>query len=88
MWLGSARAISDMLGEGGDVTEEEMRGIKVPTLILWGREDRAFPLKNADRLEADISGAVKIVFDDTGHLPQMEKPDAFNKAVRAFLEGN
>jgi len=85
MWLTSARAISDMLGEGGDVTEEEMKTIKVPTLILWGREDRAFPLRNADRLEADIEGAEKVIFDDTGHLPQMEKPDEFNQAVIEFL---
>ena len=85
MWLNSARAISDMLGEGGDVTEEEMKSIKVPTLIVWGREDRAFPLRNADRLEADIEGAQKVVFDDTGHLPQMEKPDEFNRVVLEFL---
>ena len=85
MWLNSARAISDMLGEGGDVAEEEMKSIKVPTLIVWGREDRAFPLQNADRLQADIEGAQKVVFDDTGHLPQMEKPDEFNRVVLEFL---
>ena len=85
MWLNSARAIGDMLGEGGDVTEEEMKTIKVPTLIVWGREDRAFPLRNADRLEADIEGAQKVVFDDTGHLPQMEQPDEFNRVVLEFL---
>ncbi|MBT5876397.1 MAG: alpha/beta fold hydrolase [Candidatus Latescibacteria bacterium] len=85
MWLNSARAISDMLGEGGDVTEEEMKTITVPTLIVWGREDGAFPLKNADRLEADIAGSVKVVFDNTGHLPQIEQPDAFNRVVLDFL---
>lgn len=85
MWLTSARAIEDMLTEGGDVTEEEMQTIKAPTLIVWGKEDRAFPLQNADRLHADIEGSYRVVFENTGHLPHLEKPAEFNRIVHEFL---
>ena len=37
------RAIGDMLVEGGDLTQEEMQRIELPTLVVWGREDRVFP---------------------------------------------
>ncbi|MDP7237945.1 MAG: alpha/beta hydrolase [Candidatus Latescibacteria bacterium] len=85
MWLRSARAIQGMLRDGGDVTEEEMQTISVPTLIIWGQEDAVFPIRNADRLSQDIKGAIKVVFPKTGHLSQLEKPEAFNKIVRDFL---
>lgn len=85
MWLRSARAIQGMLRDGGDVTEEEMQTISVPTLIVWGQEDAVFPIRNADRLSLDIKGSIKVVFPETGHLSQLEKPEAFNKIVRDFL---
>lgn len=85
MWLKSARAIQSMLREGGDVTEEEMKTIKVPTLIIWGQEDAVFPIRNVDRLMQDITGAEKVIFPEVGHLPQLEKYEIFNDTVRAFL---
>ena len=85
LWLKSARAIENMLLEGGDVTEEEMRTIRVPTLIVWGKEDRVFPLSNADRLNQDIAGSQKVIFDKTGHLPQVEVPEKFNRLIYEFL---
>lgn len=85
MWMRSAAAIRDMLREGGDVTEEEMQTISVPTLIVWGEEDAVFPIANSDRLRQDIDGSIKVVFPEAGHLPQLEKPEAFNRTVREFL---
>ena len=57
MWLNSANAIRDMLREGGDVTEEEMRLMQLPTLVVWGAHDNVFSPDNATRLQADIVGA-------------------------------
>ncbi len=85
MWLRSARAIGDMLREGGDLTEEEMRQIRLPTLIVWGAQDRVFSPANAERLVADIEGATLRMIDDAGHLPQLERPAAFLENVTGFL---
>ena len=74
-----------MLSEGGDVTEEEMRTIRVPALSVWGKEDQVFPLSNADRLNQDIAGSYKVIFHEAGHLPQVEVPDKFNRVVYEFL---
>ena len=52
LWIDSARAIGDMLAEGGDVTEEEMREIELPTLIVWGADDKVFSVDNTNRLSS------------------------------------
>ena len=85
LWLISARAIGDMLREGGDLTEEEMRRIQLPTLIVWGAEDKVFSIENVEKLKADIEGAEAIIIEKSGHLPQIEQTDAFLDAVIPFL---
>ena len=85
MWVNSAAAIGDMLLEGGDLTEEEMRQIKLPTLVVWGAEDKVFSPGYAERLSNDIEGSVVRIIDRAGHLPQVEATEAFLDAVLPFL---
>lgn len=70
----------------GGVTEDEMRGIKAPTLIVWGVHDELANPSTADRLERDIPGSRKVLIDNAGHLPQLEQPAEFNRVVREFLK--
>ena len=86
MWLNSARAIGDMLFEGGDLTEEEMRQIRLPTLVVWGAEDKVFSIDNVERLTTDIEGAQSGIIENSGHLPQIEQTDAFLEVVIPFLK--
>lgn len=86
LWVNSAKAIGDMLAEGGDLTAEEMRQIELPTLVVWGAEDKVFSPDNAERLRVDIDGAVIQIIEGAGHLPQIEQTDAFLGAVLPFLE--
>jgi pimeloyl-ACP methyl ester carboxylesterase len=65
---------------------DRLEKIACPTLIIWGDKDRLVPLRDASVFEELISDARKVVYDDTGHLPQMERPARFNDDVRAFLE--
>jgi pimeloyl-ACP methyl ester carboxylesterase len=60
--------------------------IAVPTLVLVGAEDRHF-LAGADYMAAKIPGAEKVVIPDAGHSANLDQPDAFNRAVAAFLAG-
>ena len=85
MWVDSAAAIGDMLTEGGDLTEDEIRQIKLRTLVVWGAEDQVFSPNNAERLGADIEGAIVRIIERSGHLPQLEQTEAFLNAVLPFL---
>lgn len=86
LWVNSARAIGDMLLEGGDLTEEEMQQIRLPTLVVWGAEDKVFSPDNAERLRQDIAGTEVQIIEGSGHLPQIEQTDAFLSSVLPFLE--
>jgi pimeloyl-ACP methyl ester carboxylesterase len=59
--------------------------IRHPTLILWGDEDRVFPLSVGEELQHTIKGSTLIRIPQTGHLPQWERPDLANRAMIDFL---
>ena len=61
--------------------------IVVPTLVLVGRDDALTPPAQAEALAAAVPGAKLAVLDGAGHLANLERPDAFTDAVRAFLRG-
>jgi pimeloyl-ACP methyl ester carboxylesterase len=92
MRLRSAFTITKMQEAGekglGALTEAEVRGVKAPTLIVWGKYDELANPAGADRLERTIPGSKKVIVDDCGHMPQLEKSDEFNRLVRDFLKGD
>jgi pimeloyl-ACP methyl ester carboxylesterase len=59
--------------------------IRVPTLILHGREDTRVPLERAEELHRGIRGSRLGVLDDCGHWPHVEKRAEFVAAVKEFL---
>jgi pimeloyl-ACP methyl ester carboxylesterase len=75
-------------GEKGiaSLTEEQVRAVRTPTLIVWGKYDELANPAGADRLERTIPGAKKVLIDNCGHLPQLEKAAEFNEIVRRFLQ--
>lgn len=66
---------------------DRLGAIRVPTLVLVGAEDQPDVLAGADRLASGIPGAQKAVIPDTAHVPNMERPAAFNRLVLDFLTG-
>jgi pimeloyl-ACP methyl ester carboxylesterase len=65
---------------------ERLEKIDCPVLIVWGDKDRLVPLRDAAIFEELIANSRKVVYDDTGHSPMMERPARFNRDVRAFLQ--
>jgi len=61
--------------------------IKVPTLIMWGKNDRWIPLVVMERFKKDIPHARVIVYEGAGHIPMEEIPEATAKDADAFLSG-
>jgi pimeloyl-ACP methyl ester carboxylesterase len=65
---------------------ERLPEIRCPTLIVWGEKDSILPVADAHEFERLIPDSRKLVMEDTGHVPQLERPTAFNEALLAFLE--
>ena len=59
--------------------------VTVPTLVVVGDEDVLTPPLEAERLAAGIAAARLVRVPAAGHLTNLEQPDAFNRAVSAFL---
>lgn len=59
--------------------------IKVPTLIITGAEDAIIPAPEADGLLSSIPHAKHVSIKGGGHMPMLENPNAFNKALKAFI---
>ncbi len=59
-------------------------GIAVPTLLLWGEFDRRSPLTVAREFEHAIPRARLVVIPGAGHMSNLERPEQFNAAIRAF----
>jgi pimeloyl-ACP methyl ester carboxylesterase len=67
---------------------DKLARIEVPTLIVWGRNDMLVPVDDAEMFEHLIGdNAHSVIFDDTGHLPMLERPSRFNELLRGFLAG-
>lgn len=66
--------------------EDYLGRLRVPTLVLWGKEDRILPPENGLRLATEIAGARLVILPDTGHIPQEETPGEFSRAVAQFLD--
>jgi pimeloyl-ACP methyl ester carboxylesterase len=60
--------------------------VRVPTLIVWGREDRVVPLECGELYRQAIPGSRLEVIDQCGHYPQLEKTEQFTDLARDFLE--
>lgn len=56
-----------------------------PMLIVWGDRDRILPAHHFEAARSAFPHARSHMFRTTGHMPQVERPDAFAALVRSFL---
>jgi len=59
---------------------------ELPTLVVWGREDRIVPLECGELYRKAIAGARLEVIERCGHFPHLEKPAEFGRALAGFLK--
>jgi pimeloyl-ACP methyl ester carboxylesterase len=82
------QSLVESIYRGEDMLDGRLSAVKQPTLLVWGREDGLTPLaREGERFRKEINGSRLVVFDNCGHVPQVEKAAEFNAAVLAFLSG-
>lgn len=69
-----------------DFLNARLGEIKKPTLIIWGKQDGLIPVADAETFNKGIANSQLVVFDNCGHVPQVEKAADFNKTVLEFLQ--
>lgn len=71
---------------GGMDIREAIRGITAPTLVIAGALDPATPVAMHSEIQALVSGADLVVIGGAAHLLNIEKADAVNRELVAFLD--
>lgn len=66
----------------------EIRKFKFPVMIITGRYDSNVAPSVAYKMHQAIAGSQFVVFERSGHLPFYEEPEAFARALEAFLSGS
>ena len=64
-----------------------LQEVQTPTLLVWGADDRIVPMAVAQSYEAALPNARIEVVADSGHLVDMEQPEALAELVAAHLGG-
>ncbi len=81
---GLARAARGMLAQFDSRIIESLEHITVPTLVLVGANDEPF-LGATDYMAKKIPGAQRVVIPNAGHAANLDQPEIFNVATKAFL---
>ena len=63
----------------------QYKTIKVPVLVIWGKEDEVVPLEVGENFKRDIPNSQLVVIPHCGHIPLEEKPQATRQAIIGFL---
>jgi pimeloyl-ACP methyl ester carboxylesterase len=67
-------------------TVDRLSEIGAPALILVGDSDQPRTLAAADLLASGLPNAQKVVMAGVAHLPNMERPEEFNRILLDYLE--
>jgi pimeloyl-ACP methyl ester carboxylesterase len=82
----TVRSILSNPGLAAERLDGRLGGIRVPTLVVWGKQDALLPIESGERYSKEIPGAKLVSFDKCGHVPPVEKTAEFVSAVTAFLD--
>ncbi len=79
------RALDSMM-TGKDVTDAELPRLKMPVLIVWGREDHITPLALGEKMHQLVPQSELDVVDGCGHLAVVQCADRVGPKVLEFLK--
>jgi pimeloyl-ACP methyl ester carboxylesterase len=67
---------------------KDIKNIKVPVLLMWGKHDRHMPIECLDKWKKDLPDAISIVYEDAAHVTMEEIPGKTARDAYSFLMGS
>lgn len=87
-----ARTVRDIIDWRGQTRTFFQRAHEVSSLpaiaVFWGDADTVIPVSHARELARFVEGIRLVEFKGSGHYPHHQDPDAFERALRAFLDAD
>jgi pimeloyl-ACP methyl ester carboxylesterase len=84
-FLATVRSVIGTAGQRVDASDRLYLAEAVPVLIIWGARDPIIPVHHGTDAHRHIPGSRLEIFDDVGHLPQVEAPLRFVVTLERFL---
>jgi pimeloyl-ACP methyl ester carboxylesterase len=84
-FLATLRAVVGTRGQRVDASDRLYLAEAIPVLIVWGARDPIIPVRHGEDAHRAIPGSRLEIFEDVGHLPQLETPGRLISAVERFL---
>jgi pimeloyl-ACP methyl ester carboxylesterase len=84
-FLRTLRSVIEPGGQMVNATDRLYLAAAMPTLIIWGENDRIIPIEHAYSAHAAIPGSRLEIFEGVGHFPHAENPDHFAETIRDFM---
>ncbi len=85
-FLDTLHAVVGTRGQRVDAADRLYLAEAVPVLIVWGARDSIIPVSHGEEAHEAIPASRLEVFDDVGHLPQLEAPGRFIAVLESFLD--
>jgi 4,5:9,10-diseco-3-hydroxy-5,9,17-trioxoandrosta-1(10),2-diene-4-oate hydrolase len=88
-YLSTLRSSTNFFGMKQNIiqmTKKNASKIKAPTLILWGNEDKVFPVQQAKKAEKMLPFVELHIFEECGHMVQIECAEELNDLVQKFMQ--
>jgi pimeloyl-ACP methyl ester carboxylesterase len=82
----TVRSVIDMAGQRVSAHDRLYLAARVPTLIVWGEEDRVIPVAHAHQTHEAIPGSKIAVLPGAGHFLPFEQPEWFTDVLLDFLD--
>ena len=84
-FLDTLRAVVGIGGQRVHAGDRLYLAEAVPVLIVWGARDSIIPVRHGEDAHRAIPGSRLEIFEDAGHLPQLEAPGRFVAVLERFL---
>jgi len=81
-----AQGLGKRLPDSQTPAAERLAELDIPVLVIVGAQDTPFILAAADYMLQHIRSARKVIIEDAAHLPNMDQPEQFQRAVTVFLD--
>jgi pimeloyl-ACP methyl ester carboxylesterase len=83
---GNRQAFIDRALQIEEDSGKGLERIQIPTLILWGRYDQWIPVEQAENFRKKMPWSQVIIYDNAGHIPHEEIPEATVADAMKFLK--
>ncbi len=84
-FLHTVRGIVDLKGQRVTAADKLYLAADIPTMIVWGENDRLIPARHAYRTHQAIAGSRLELFDGAGHFPYLDDPERFAAVLGDFI---